>query len=178
MLKWHHSFPKHLRIFRSGAEPPGGGEYGRTLRTLSPLQTKVPTPLRRVGMLVVQQSLTKHLCFHDACTLHMTKRRRQRSEAQLAVARRGREAQAAAASSPNAAAIVLATAGAPAPGAPLAAIRRLASRRLFWCSRTGHFCCCRCSGWRGPSRATNRAETQSILLSCTLSRSTSQAPCP
>ena len=68
-----------------------------------------------------------------------------------------------------------ATAGSqPMPGAPLAAIRRLTSRRLFWCSRTGHCGCCRCSGRRGPSRATSRAEMQSVLLS----RRMSQAPCP
>ena len=55
-------------------------------------------------MLVYQQSLPKHLCFHDACALQMTKRRKQRSEAQKAAATRGREAQAAAASSHSTAA--------------------------------------------------------------------------
>ena len=128
-------------------------------------------------MLVYQQSLPKHLCFHDACALQMTKRRRQRSEAQKAAARRGREAQAAAASSPNAAAIVLATAGAPAP-APRAPFPppsgALIAPPPHRCRRTGHCSCSRCSGRRSPSRATNRAEAQSILLS----RCMSQAPCP
>ncbi len=123
MLCSHHSLAKHLRDFRAGAEPPGGGEYGRTLRTLPGLRVaqyvRMSTPLRRVGTLVDQQSLATHLCFHDACTREMTKRRKNRTEAQLAAARRGLDA-AAAASSHNTAAIVLATAGAPAPPFPRA----------------------------------------------------------
>ena len=37
-------------------------------------------------------------------------------------------------------------------------------------TRTGHCSCSRCSGRRRPSRATNRAETQSVLLSRRMSQ--------
>ena len=93
MLNWHESLAKHLPDFRARAEPPAGGEYGRTLKTFAPLSPKVPTPLRRVGMLVNQLSDREHLRAHAACVLQMTKRIGP-SEAQQAAAKKGREAAA------------------------------------------------------------------------------------
>ena len=105
-------------------------------------------------MLVVQQSLPKHLCFQAACTLQMTTNRVRKSDGQQEALKRAREAAAEtlrlrhAAEASSVAAPVDSGTDPPPAGRFRRSCCTPTAHPPHRCSRDGHCSCPRCSGRR------------------------------